>query len=129
MGNSLRQPDRMARRVLPEIAQKMAKAASDSVRKAEMDSPDLVWRRAVGRMVEAMRRARGLTLDEFAGKLKKDPRQIGRWEKGIERAQLDVILAVEEFHQPLLLAFAALLDSCEIRTTIHVLPSRRAVNE
>lgn len=116
MPNSLRQPNHSARGVLPDVAPNMAKATHESVR-----TPDLMWRKAVGRMIEAVRRSRGLTLDEFAGKLGKDPRQVSRWERGEDRAQFDVILAVPEFHQPLLLAFADLLDHCaDVETTIRI---------
>lgn len=101
-------------RVIPETRPQMAKA---HLRKTETEN----WRRAVGRMVEALRRSRGWTLDEFAGKLAKDPRQVARWERGEERAQLDALLAIEELHQPLLLVFADLVRHCvRVKTTIEI---------
>jgi DNA-binding transcriptional regulator YiaG len=120
MGNSFSQPDRTADHVRPDARARMAKATVRNT-DAGLTKSDGAWRIAVGRMIEAVRRSRGLTLDEFAGKLGKDPRQVSRWERGEDRAQFDVILAVPEFHQPLLLAFADLLDHCaDVETTIRI---------
>lgn len=116
MATTVTQPDRSSHRVIPDVRPKMAKAAQSEVRKSDQE-----WRQAVGRLVEALRRSRGWTLDEFAGKLEKDPRQVARWEKGEERPQFDAILTVEELHQPFLLALADLLQHCvETETTIRI---------
>lgn len=103
-------------RVIADVKPQMAKATVTDIRKA-----DEQWRRRVGRLVEALRRAHGWTLDEFAGKLDKDARQVSRWERGEERPHFDAILAIEELHRPLLLAFADLLQHCvESETTIRI---------
>ena len=111
MASSIAQQDRDRHRELPDTASGMAKA---HIRKTDVE-----WRRAVGRTVEAVRRSRGWTLDEFAGKLNKDARQVGRWEKGEERPQFDVILALDECRWPLLLVFAELMG-VEIETHIRI---------
>lgn len=116
MPNSVTQPSRSAQRVIADVRPKMAKVPGSEVR-----NPDQEWRRAVGRLVEGLRRSRGWTLDDFAHKLGKDARQLARWERGEERPQFDVILAVTELHEPLLLGLAGLLKHCvETEWTIRI---------
>jgi hypothetical protein len=67
----------------------MAKA---SVRKAD-GNPHA----EMGAVVVAVRKASGLNLDEFALAIKKDPRQVKRWEEATDRPQIEAIYAVDEF--------------------------------
>lgn len=100
-------------RELPENARgAMAKA---DLRKAETEG----WRARIG---SALRRAlslNGWSLKEFAGAVDRDPRQCARWLDGSERPQLDVVFAVEELRQPLVIALAELAGT-DVVTTITV---------
>lgn len=76
--------------------------AHADLRKAENE--DL---RALGQCLFRARSWLGWTLDELAAKLPpppekdaRDPRQVSRWERGEERTQVDVVMAVPELQQP-----------------------------
>jgi ribosome-binding protein aMBF1 (putative translation factor) len=71
--------------LLPDKASGVAKAALGEVRKADL--PDARVR--VGLMVRRCRALSGLLLKEFADELKRDERQVARWESGEDRAQVD----------------------------------------
>lgn len=91
--------------------------AKCSLRKPETDE----WRRRVGAAVDGIRQAAGLNLQQFAGQLSRDERQVARWISGEEHAQVAAIFAVPAFRQPLVVAFAQLAgDGVQVRTTITV---------
>lgn len=71
----------------------MAKA---SLRKAENVHAEM------GELVADVRGLSRLNLDEFAAEIKKDPRQVKRWESGDERPQIEAVYAVDAF-KPLIL--------------------------
>lgn len=99
-------------RLLPEKSGGQAKA---EIRLAEN------WRIAVGNVIEDVRLLAKLSLKEFADRVGRDERQIARWIASTERPQFDALFAVEEFQQPLVIAFARLAGhQVEIETTIHV---------
>lgn len=79
---------------------------------ADLRKPEMEWRRKVGHVMEQARDGMGWTLEELAGKFDpaKDPRQLARWEKGDERLQFDLLLAIEapRFRRLLVLGFARL---------------------
>lgn len=96
----------------------MAKAGLPDLRKAEMDE---IWRAQVGKAVERMRRAAGLTLQEFAAAVQRDERQVARWESGKEHAQIAAIVAVEALRAFLVIALAEMVqDRVEVITEIRV---------
>lgn len=66
----------------------MAKA---SVRKADNPHAEM------GAVVADVRKASGLNLDEFAAAIKKDPRQVKRWEEATDRPQIEAVYAVDAF--------------------------------
>lgn len=79
------------------------------------------WRARVGRVVDRARQLRGWSLKELAAAVDRDERQVARWLTGEERAQFDVLGAVESFRQPLFLAFAERLgQSVEVETVVRV---------
>jgi ribosome-binding protein aMBF1 (putative translation factor) len=50
----------------------------------------------------------GWNLEQLAAALKRDPRQVRRWEAGEERTQVDVVMGVLELRQPFALQIARL---------------------
>lgn len=93
-------------RLLPDVADRMAKAAGGTVRKA--DEAEL--RAEFGAVVARVRHRAGLSLKEFSARIHRDERQVARWERATERPHLDAVFAVVEF-QPLLVAAIAELAS------------------
>lgn len=96
----------------------MAKA---DLRKAESDA----FREGIAWVVREI--TKGLLLKEIAARIKDatgkdvDERQIARWQNGAERPQFDLLWAVTEWHQPIVLAFAALAGAAvEIETIVRV---------
>jgi ribosome-binding protein aMBF1 (putative translation factor) len=113
MASILTEPLAANHRVLPETASRMAHA---DLRKAE--KPDL--QAAIGGCVRAARQSLGWSLKEFAAAVDRDARQVSRWEDGTERAQFDVLWAVEALRGPLVIALAGLSEQIEINTTIQI---------
>jgi ribosome-binding protein aMBF1 (putative translation factor) len=105
----------VALRHLPssEIWKRMAKA---DLPKAEI----VDWRGQIGTAIERARILSGLSLKEYADKIGRDVRQVGRWITGDERAQLDAIFAVRELRGPLVIALAELSQTVEVETTIRI---------
>jgi hypothetical protein len=98
--------------VLPEARPRMAKA---SLRK-----PD-IWRAQIGRALRRALALQGWSLKEFAAAVDRDPRQCARWITGVERAQLDVLFAVDVFRLSLVQALAEVAGAgVEIETTIRL---------
>ena len=73
-----------------------ARMAKASVRKSDNPHAEM------GAVVKAVRKASGLNLDEFAVEIKKDPRQVKRWEAAEDRPQIEAVYAVDAF-KPLVL--------------------------
>jgi hypothetical protein len=92
----------------------MAKAV---LRNAEMEH----WQAQVGGAIERVQERSGLSLKEFAAKVKRNERQVARWFVGKEHPQLAPIFAVPAFRQLLVVALAELAgESVEITTAITI---------
>lgn len=100
-------------RVIPDGPKTMARA---DLRKPEPAD----FRAVIGRCIDAARQTLGWNLEQFAGAVKRDPRQARRWLDGSERAQFDALWAVEELQGPLVIALAGLVDGIEITTEIRI---------
>ena len=99
--------------VSSEIRKTMAKADLK-----EIEIRD--FREEIGRCIDRARILSGLTLKEFADKVRRDIGQVGRWMSGKERAQLDAIFAVPALRGPLVIALAELSGTVDVQTTIVV---------
>ena len=88
--------------LLPENGR--ARMAKADLRKAEIDA----WRVSVGHAVERARQLSGLSLKEFSARIQRDERQVARWIAGLERPQMDALMAVDALRQPVIVAFAEL---------------------
>ena len=53
----------------------------------------------------------------LAGRLKRDEKQVGRWMRGEERTQVDVVFSVPELREPFVVALAK-LARMKVTTTI-----------
>jgi hypothetical protein len=73
----------------------------------------------IGACLDYARRDVGWNHDQLAFALKKDSKQVGRWIRGEERTQVDVVFGVEELRQPFVIALAH-LAACEIETTVRI---------
>lgn len=77
--------------------------------KAELRFPEIrEFRSEIGQCVDRARRTLGWNLDEFAQRCgtDRDPRQVARWCAGTERPQFDVLLAIDEYGEELLIELA-----------------------
>jgi len=96
-----------------ETAKTMAKAR---LQKVEMQWPELV-----GLAIQRCFSLAGVTQKEAAALLRRDAAQVGRWLSAKERPQLDALFAVEQFRQPLVIAFAELAgQAVEIETVVKI---------
>ena len=73
----------------------------------------------IGACLDEARRVVGWTLDQLAGEVKRDPRQVRRWLAGEEQTQLAAVFSVASLRQPFVIALARLAD-CEVITEIRV---------
>ena len=104
---------RQTPRELAEIGRPaMAKA---NLRKAET----VDFRVVIGRVIARAQSLAGWSLKELAAKVERDPRQVARWLDGSERAQFDVLFAVEELRGPLVIALGELAGA-DVQTTVIV---------
>lgn len=115
----LAQPNLPTPLLVTEKPRKQAKAALRGVGKAE----NALWKKW-GEAVSDVRHSLRLNLQEFAGELEKDERQVGRWEAGIERPQVELLLAKPRLAGPMLIALAQREQNVTVDTVIHV---RRSV--
>ena len=102
--------------LVTEKPRKQAKASLPEVRKAEMEA---LWKKWGG-CIDEVRGVFRLTLQEFAGELGKDERQVSRWIAGQERPQIEAVLAVQRYEGPMLIALARLANGVQVDTVIHV---------
>ena len=98
-------------RVIPEMHPAAAKA---HLRKADVSAAD------IGQCLDYARRDVGWTLDQLAGELGRDPRQVRRWIDGTERTQMDVVFGVLSLRPPFVIALASLAGCCELETVIRI---------
>lgn len=99
-------------RVIGETRPRMAKADLPKGEKREM-WPEL------GACLDEARRVVGWTVDELAGHLQRDSKQVGRWLRGEERTQVDAVFAVAPLRGPFVVALAKLAQ-CEVETTVRI---------
>lgn len=76
----------------------------------------------IGGCLDFARRYIGWNLDQLADALKRDSKQVGRWIRGEERTQVDVVLCVPQLHGPFVIALARLDNKgvIEVETTIRI---------
>jgi ribosome-binding protein aMBF1 (putative translation factor) len=112
---SLSNPRQSALLVNRDIPSRMAKAA---LPQGENDSfrSEL---RLIGECLDEARRVVGWSVDQLAGELKRDSKQVGRWMRGEERTQVDVVFSVAVLRQPFVVALAK-RAGCEVETTVRV---------
>lgn len=83
----------------------------------EFEIPE--WRAAFGRCIDRARQLCGWSKKELAAKLgDRDMGQVSRWIDGKERAHMDVLLSVDEFRGPLVIALAEITREVKVETTI-----------
>ncbi len=112
MADTMRPANGSAPRVIPENRPAMLKA---DLRKAE----NVDFLAQIGACLLHARSLLGWTLDRLSVELRRDPRQVSRWERGEERTQVDVVFSVEELRQPFVIALAQLAE-CEVETTVRI---------
>lgn len=89
--------------------------------KADLKNLEEPWRVQIGRAIRRACSLVGWSQKEVAGKIGRDEAQLARWIAGVERAQFDVLFAIEELRQPLVVAFAELAGTgVEITTEIRI---------
>lgn len=93
----------------------MAKVHTVSHRKAEIEA----YRRSTGACIERARNLSGLTLDQFAEAVQRDPSQVGKWIRNAEPPQLDPIL-MSPMRNVMLQALAEHTPGVEVVTEIRV---------
>jgi hypothetical protein len=102
--------------LVTEKPRKQAKAALKGVRKAENGALWAKW----GAAIDEVRHTFRLTLQQFAGELEKDERQVARWIDGTERPQIEAVLAKPRFAGVMLIALAQAEQGVSVDTVIHV---------
>lgn len=75
---------------------------------------------AMAQIVADVYDASRMNLDEFAGALGKDPRQVKRWMEADERPQVEAIYAIEDFRPLLLEAMARRTKGIRVSTEIRI---------
>jgi hypothetical protein len=73
--------------------------------------------RALGACLDEARRVVGWSHKELADALRRDEKQVGRWMRGDERTQVDVVFSVEVLRQPFVTALAK-WAGCQVETVI-----------
>jgi len=114
MASSVAEDRSVRHRVIPEMRPEMAKA---DLRKPEIG--DL--RKEIGSAIVRARDLLGWSQDRLAQEVKRDARQVARWERGDERdrVQMDTLWAVEELRGPLVVALAELASGAvEVETVM-----------
>lgn len=94
-----------------DVPVKMAKA---SIPKADTAA----FYAELGACIEEVRVTCGLTLKEFAFEVGKDERQLARQIAGVDRPQLEAVLAVERFRPMLVIALAKRASGMRIDTVV-----------
>lgn len=95
--------------------------------KANLQKVEADYRADVGQCMARARKALGWSLQELATAIEdvtgepRDLSQLGRWEKGKERLQTDVLMAVVAFGPEFVIALATLRrDRIAVSTTITI---------
>jgi hypothetical protein len=98
----------------PNIGDVRPRMAKANLPKAENRAEWALIGKAIERTMGA------LSLKEFADRIDRDERQVGRWIEGKERPQVDAVFAIAAFRAPLVIALAELAEDVSIETTITV---------
>ena len=112
MKDSLQTAVAARHRVISEMQPEMLKA---DLRKPENRR---FWAET-GSCLDEARRVVGWSLDQLAGEVGRDARQVRRWMAGEEQTQIAAVFAVEVLRQPFVIALAKLAQ-CEVITEIRV---------
>lgn len=87
---------------------------------ADLNKVEADWKVQIGHAIQRCFSLAGLTQKEGAAKVGRDQAQVARWISGAERPQLDLLFAVEDLRQPLVLALAELAGNVEVQTVITI---------
>lgn len=120
MPQSVVDPGSARHRVIGEMRPKMLKAIP-----VKGESVDYLLE--LGECLDCARHAVGWTVDQLAGELGRDSKQVARWMRGEERTQVDRVLAVYALRWPFIAALARLCGHQvdETITRRHPLPLDR----
>ena len=91
---------------LADVQPTMAKA---DLRKAE-----------IGHAIERARALSGLSLKEFAARIRRDERQVSRWCSGLERPQLDAVLDDPDLWRCTVQALAELSQAISVEIVVRM---------
>lgn len=91
--------------------------------KADLKKNEMPWREQIGRAIERCFSLAGLSQKEASALLDRDPAQVARWVSAAERPQLDALLSIDQFRQPLIQALSECAGA-EVEVTVRL---RRAV--
>lgn len=83
----------------------------------DLHKVEMQYRAAVGRALERAHQKRGWTQKELAAAIDRDQSQVAKWIKGIERVQLDALLAEATFWPLFVVALAEIPGSGIVITT------------
>lgn len=87
--------------------------------KAKVTGDDIDWMKAVAAVVSGAMEACGWGVKELAAKVHKDEAEVSRWIAGIRRPQFDLLIQIEEMHEPLVVGLALIRPGkFNVRTTI-----------
>ena len=111
-GSSVAQPVSTLHRANGESAGRMAKA---SLPKGENPR----WQE-LGACLDEARAELRWTLDRLARELDRDDKQVGRWLRGEERPQIEVVIGVGELRAPFCMALARRTPECEVETIVRI---------
>lgn len=112
MRQSIAEKPASRHRVIGEMRPTMAKAALPKGESAD-------YLAELGRCLDFARRSVGWTVDELAGKLARDSKQVARWLRGEERTQVDTVFQVTVLRKPFVIALAKLAE-CDVETTVRI---------
>jgi ribosome-binding protein aMBF1 (putative translation factor) len=73
----------------------------------------------IGACLDVARRDLGWTVDQLAGYLERDSKQVGRWLRGEERPQVDAVFNVPVLREPFVIALAKLAQ-CAVETVVTI---------
>jgi ribosome-binding protein aMBF1 (putative translation factor) len=112
MAVTIANPNGASHRVIGEKRPAMLKADLPKREKRDM------WAE-IGGCLDVARRDLGWTVDQLAGHLERDSKQVGRWLRGEERPQVDAVFNVPMLREPFVIALAKLAQ-CAVETVVTI---------